>query len=82
MRPLTRSLSASRTPSPAPYCPTPDYDSDSSGSTLHAAWPPKQAAPAVPGTVPEVEMQSLDSLELLEPRTKQPRPPQTYFQKK
>ncbi|KAK3911056.1 Immunoglobulin A1 protease [Frankliniella fusca] len=75
-----------RTPSPAPYCPTPDYDSDSSGSTLHTAstaWTAK-AVPRAPGAgpavAPEVEMQSLDSLELLEPRTKQPRPPQTYFQ--
>lgn len=79
-----------RTPSPAPYCPTPDYDSDSSGSTLHTAstgWTAKAVAPqpgagagAAVAAAPEVEMQSLDSLELLEPRARQPRPPQTYFQ--
>ncbi|XP_034246554.1 atherin-like isoform X1 [Thrips palmi] len=84
-----------RTPSPAPYCPTPDYDSDSSGSTMHTAstaWTVRaagdEAATATATTaatgavafVPEVEMQSLDSLELLEPRARQPRPPQTYFQ--
>lgn len=74
-----------RTPSPAPYCPTPDYDSDSSGSTLHTAstaWSVRAATgeASAAGVLPEVEMQSLDSLELLEPRARQPRPPQTYFQ--